>query len=491
MSYLSLKFLLFLCLALVIYYAAPVKSRRGLLLVYSVGFYLSYDVRYVFFLIFSIGTVFAAALLLKGSANRRKWVLWSCILSNAVIWFLVKDMNWCMLEANKVFRVLKFPVQFPQLKVIVPIGLSYYMLQSISYLVDVYRGKLQPEKNPFKFALFVSYFPAIVQGPISRYEQLAPQFLQGGASVDSDTFADNFLLILFGLVKKMVIADQIAVFANHCFGNYKSLSGIILYLGAVAYAIQLYMDFSGCVDLCRGVSGLFGIELVDNFRMPYFSRSIKEFWQRWHISLSSWLRDYIYIPLGGNRKGKLRKNWNLLITFLVSGIWHGAGFNFIVWGLIHAVYQIAGGSKLKDVSAIVKTRFGISPNSPSEQIYQTVGTFHLVAFAWIFFRAADLKAAIIYIANMFKQFDPWTLFNGSLYQYGIDYRSSVILLLNIAIVFVLEYVQLKKQICVRDNVRTLHIGLRWGIYALLLWDILLFGAYGVGFDASAFLYGGF
>jgi len=344
MSYLSIKFAAFVMLMMVGFYLFPKKSRWILLLCGSVFFYACFDLKYLPFLLFTALITYLGALTVC-KTGKKKLVLTVCIAVNAVLWLAIKEFPWAFTTLNRGLSVLGISAQLPIYSVIVPVGISYFILQAVSYLVDVSRGKTAPEKNFFKYLLFLSWFPAIVQGPISRYDRLMPQLLNR-KPYSFENMRDNLVLILFGLVKKMVIADRLGIFVNTVFDRYEDLYGVILYLGAVGYAIQLYTDFSGCVDICRGVSGLFGIELAHNFNRPYLSRSIKEFWGKWHMSLSSWLKDYVYIPLGGNRKGTARKYLNLLITFLISGLWHGAGFNFFLWGGMHAVFQILGSAPM-------------------------------------------------------------------------------------------------------------------------------------------------
>ena len=291
-------------------------------------------------------------------------------------------------------------------------------------------------------------------------------------------------------LKKMVIADRVAILANHCFTNYETLEGPILYVGAVCYSIQLYMDFSGCVDICRGVSALFGVELIDNFNAPYFARSIKEFWAKWHISLSSWLKDYVYIPLGGNRKGQARKYVNLLTTFFVSGIWHGAGINFMFWGLLHGLYQTIGditAEQRKKIRAALQVKEG----SVSEKIFQTIITFNLVTFAWIFFRSTRFLSGVEYVSHMLCFSSVEKLFDGSLFIAGFSFVQCVVVLVNIVIISLLDYFRSKQNKDFRNRILDAHIVLRWGIYFILIYDVLLFGVYGQGYDLSGFLYGGF
>lgn len=487
MGYISLTFVLILLVSLFFYYILPKKTRWVSLLIASVVFYLTFSIKNIIFLLFvSILTFISAKLLEK--MKYKKTILFGCILIIVGLWSLFKLLPWTLTMLEIYSAKFGFNFSKPKFNLLSPIGISYFTLQAIGYMVDVYKNKIKSEKNFFKYLLFLSYFPSIVQGPISRYDKLMPELLNK-KKYSYDSIRCGIVLILFGLVKKLVIADRIGILVNYCFNQYENLYGVILYLGAVAFSIQLYMDFSGCVDISRGVSKLFRIELINNFNRPYLAHSIKDFWSRWHISLSTWLKDYIYIPLGGNRKGKLRKYINLIITFLVSGIWHGAGFSFIVWGLLHAIYQIIGELLIK-VRIKFKNIIGLKEDSLSDKIYKTIITFNLVTFAWIFFRCISLKNALVYIKNMFIKSNIWVLFDGSLYNNGISLNYFNLLLVHIFIIWLIER-KFSKQEKVVSEVLNMHIILRWLIYWILIFDILLFGAYGSGYDLSGFMYGGF
>ena len=472
---------------MVIYYLLPKSGRGYLLLFASLIFYSLFDLRYfVFLLVTAVSTYLAARSM---EQTERKTLLLACTIGlNAAIWFIVKEVPWLVGILDPLWAQLGITVTILANSWIVPVGISYYTLQAIGYLVDVRRGKIQAEEEFGKYLLFLSWFPAIVQGPISRYDKLMPQLLND-KPYRFETMRDNLVLILFGLVKKMVIADRLAIFVNAVFSGYETLYGVILYLGAVGYALQLYLDFSGCVDICRGVSGLFGVELVHNFNRPYLARSIKEFWNKWHLSLSGWLKDFVYIPLGGNRKGTVRKYINLMLTFLVSGLWHGAGFNFFLWGAMHGAYQILG-QATHSLRGRVKKLIGVEENSLSERIYQTFITFHLVTLAWIVFRAADIPTAIGYIGHMLSKADLWVLFDGSLYRYGLNQNYIVFLAAHICVLFAVELLTRKQEDVVAGLTRQ-HIFIRWTVYLVLIFDVLLFGVYGSGYDLSGFLYGGF
>lgn len=487
MNYLSLNFAGFVLLTVVLFYIFQRKSLGWtVLLAGSVVFYGLLSWKYLPFLAFTAMSTYLCALgLVKG--KRKKLLLMLCVAANVAVWFAVKLLPWSVQLAGILANRLGISFSWTPGNILVPVGISYFTLQAIGYLADVYKGKIQPVKNVAKYLLFISYFPAIVQGPISRYDKLMPQLLNT-KPYRFETMRKGLILILFGLVKKMVVADRLAIFVNACFGGYQDLTGVILYLGAVGYAIQLYMDFSGCVDICRGVSTLFNAELINNFNRPYLATSIKDFWGKWHISLSTWLKDYIYIPLGGNRKGTGRKYLNLLITFLVSGLWHGAGFRFLWWGVLHAVYQIVG-QMTDPARKWVKKRIGVQEGSVSERIYQTVITFHLVTFAWIFFRSDTLVAGVEYVSNMFSEWNLYALMK-QVYEMGVNANQFLFLLLHLIVFFWVEQ-RSSGQDRVVDGITNQHIFIRWAVYYLLILDVVLLGVYGTGYDPGGFLYGGF
>ena len=489
MSYLSLSFAGLTLILCILYHALPKKWNLSgiLLLLGSLVFYCSFDLKYLIFLFFTALSTFLCALGIEKHDKHKKKILILCLCINIGVWFAVKVLPFTVNLTNVLLTFAGIRYSFRLPAIIQPIGISYFTLQAIGYLVDVYRGKTKPEKSPWKYLLFITYFPAIVQGPISRYNELMPQLLNR-KPFSFETMRKGLILILFGLVKKMVVADRLGIFVNACFDDYLSFSGAILYLAAVGYAIQLYMDFSGCVDICRGVSTLFNVELTNNFNRPYFATSVKDFWSRWHLSLSRWLKDYVYIPLGGNRKGTWRKYINLLITFLVSGLWHGAGFSFFLWGSLHALYQIIG-EVTANFRIAIKQRIGIEAGSLSERIYQTVITFNLVTFAWIFFRADSLTDGILYLGQMFSNVNLFAL-TGKMFELGVSKNYFFVLLLHLFVFFTVELCT-KNQETAIEGITKQHLIVRWFIYLVLIFDVLLLGVYGSGYDLSGFMYGGF
>ncbi len=413
----------------------------------------------------------------KSAGDRKsRGLLAAVLLLNAGILLFVK---WYPLAESK--------LSLPQIQILVPVGISFYTLQVIAYCVDVSRGKVQAQTSFFKYLLFVSFFPQILQGPIPRYEQLKEQLYEGNA-FDYRRVKFGLQLMLWGFFLKMVIADRAAIFVNTVFPEYQFYGGTVLAVAAVLYSIQLYTDFLGCVCIAMGAAEVYGIHLQTNFERPYFAVSIKDFWRRWHISLSSWLRDYVYIFLGGNRKGTFRKYVNLMVTFLVSGIWHGVGLKYIAWGMMHGGYQIAG-ELLMPVKKKLLQLAKIPEDSGLHRGIQRVITFCLVTAGWVMFRANGVRAGLDMLLRMITDPTPWVFFSGELYECGIGARQMFALLLSILLMFAAEWMQEKGNL--RERLERQHLIVRWGIYLGAVALILVLGVYGPGYSASQFLYGQF
>lgn len=472
MDFLTLIFAVFFILTLLIYYLVPKKYRRWVLLTASMVFYVWSVPQGVLFLLFSAGTTYA-----YGRWGKRK--KGSMLLTIAV--------NLAVLLTVKFYPLGQERLGLPAVSLIVPMGISFYTLQVIAYCVDVYRGKQEGEKNFFQYLLFVSFFPQILQGPIPRYEALGKQ-LKEGQSFDYRKVSAGFMLILWGMFLKMVIADRAAIFVNPVFEEYHLYEGSILAVAAVLYSIQLYTDFLGCVCIAMGVAGTFGIELQTNFERPYRAVSVKDFWRRWHISLSSWLRDYVYIPLGGNRKGKLRRYVNLLITFLVSGIWHGAGLQYLVWGFLQGFYQIMG-ELWEPLRKMFRKACRIREEDGFYLIWRRACTFVMITASWVIFRAADLRSGLSMLKRIVVDITPWVFFDGSLYQFGIQRSGFAAWILCVLLWIFIECQQEKGSI--RGWLEKQHIAVRWGICLGGIALVAVFGVYGPGYSATQFLYGQF
>lgn len=470
MSILSIEFLAFLAVLTAVYYLIPGKCRPYVLLAGNIFFYLQFDIRFVPFLLFTVLSVFLGAWGMEKVGQRaKKWILCCVLTLNIGLLFFVKFgpglLTFAGLDAS----------------VLVPLGISFYTLQLCGYLMDVYRGKYRAERNFGKFAAFSTFFPLMLQGPISRYDQLAHQlFTTEKLPHIYENLTFGAQLMLWGFFQKLVIADRAAILVNHVFSNHADSSGLLILGAVLLYTLQIYTDFSGCVDICRGAAQMLGIRVMDNFRRPYFSRSIQEFWKRWHISLSGWFRDYLYIPLGGNRKGKVRKYINLMIVFLVSGLWHGVGVHFLVWGLLQAVFQIIGALTLPAKKSLCG-RLGIDRESRGYRFAQYLCTFVLINISWLFFRADSTRDAVQMLLGIFRCLP----LPDSIPGFGL--WDVLILSAATAVLFGVSLLR-EREMCIRQTVAGFALPVRWILYLAALTAVLLMGIYGPGYSDNAFIY---
>ena len=402
----SLEFFLFLPVVFVLYWFGLNKSlkwQNALVLAASYFFYGWWSWAFMALLMASTlldylyGFGVAAV-----DRKKAKLFLWLSVVNNLGILGVFKYYNFFALEVQQGLDLLGLQTNPYLLKVALPIGISFYTFHGMSYVFDIYRGQQKPVRNFIDYAVFVSFFPLLVAGPIERANHLLPQ-VQKARTFRYQQALEGCRLILWGLFKKVVIADSIAQVIDPIFAHYTDHSGLTLLLAAIGFSIQIYGDFSGYSDIALGTAKLFGFELLSNFRFPYFSRDVAEFWRRWHISLSSWFKDYLYIPLGGSRAGKFKAVRNTFIIFLVSGFWHGASWNFIVWGFIHACGFLP-------LLLLNRNRKHLSEVVAQEQLlpslkafFQMLGTFTFVTFAWVFFRADTLTDATLYLQHIFAQ----------------------------------------------------------------------------------------
>lgn len=410
----SIDFAVFLPIVFALYWFVTNKSLKMqnlLIIAASYLFYGWWDWRFLSLIIFSTLVDYAVGVGLSKQENqtKRKLLLWTSITVNLGFLGLFKYYDFFLENFISAFSLLGMPIQANSLNIILPVGISFYTFQTLSYSIDVYRRKLEPTKDFFAFAAFVCFFPQLVAGPIERATHLLPQFYSK-RKFDYSLAVDGMRQILWGLFKKIVIADNCANYANIIFNNSEDYSGSSLALGAIFFTFQIYCDFSGYSDIAIGTSRLFGFDLMQNFNFPYFSRDIAEFWRRWHISLSTWFRDYLYIPLGGSRGGTWMKVRNTFIIFIVSGFWHGANWTFIVWGALNAVYflpLLLTKNNRNHIDIVAKGRY-----LPSiRELLSILLTFGLTVVAWVFFRAENITHATTYIIDMFTDFNSYLSFN--------------------------------------------------------------------------------
>ncbi len=402
----SLYFLVFIVCLFSIYWGLQkhgLQKQNILLLLASYFFYACWDWRFLFLLMFSTLLDFYSALRISNadSLKKKKVWFWLSILINLGFLGIFKYYNFFVDSFVTLFLKLGYNMHSNLIEVILPVGISFYTFHGLSYVIDVFNNKIKAEKNIIHYSLFVCFFPLLVAGPIERATHLLPQVKVQRFFKRSDA-VDGLKQILWGLFKKIVIADNCAQFANIIFDDYNQYSGSTLALGALFFAFQIYGDFSGYSDIALGTARLFGFKLLRNFAYPYFSRDIAEFWRRWHISLSTWFKDYLYIPLGGSKGSDFNRIRNTFIIFLVSGFWHGANWTFIVWGLLHAIYiapSIIFATNRKNIEIVAQGK-----KIPSiRELLSMIITFCLVTFAWIFFRAPNLQVAFQFVKKMFAK----------------------------------------------------------------------------------------
>ena len=470
----SLDFLLFLPIVFILYWFVFNKNKthqNTLLIVASYYFYSCWDWRFLFLLVFSTLLDFFSALMMEQSKtekNRKFW-LWLTIGINLGFLGIFKYYNFFAQSFSDLLAGFGFQSNPFLLQLILPVGISFYTFHGLSYVIDIYYKRITAERNFIDYSLFVSYFPLLVAGPIERATHLLPQ-VKIKRFFNFEKAKEGVYQIIWGLVKKVVIADSCATYANAVFDNYESMNSLSLLLGAIYFAFQIYGDFSGYSDIALGTSKLFGIDLLKNFNYPYFSRDIAEFWRRWHISLSSWFRDYLYIPLGGSQGGLMMKVRNTFIIFLVSGFWHGANWTFIVWGLLNAIYFLPLLLQNKNRSNMGEIEMGWNVNS-IKTILNILGTFVLTTIAWIFFRAKSISEAIGYIQKMITDFH----FNT---QYLNNERYNIELLLLILVFVGVEWFN-------RSKVEPLSGKASWVKVTLAIMALLALGVYS---DYKEFIY---
>jgi alginate O-acetyltransferase complex protein AlgI len=474
----SIDFAIFLPLVFILYWFVfnkDLKFQNFLIVFASYVFYGWWDWRFLSLILFSTIVDYAVGVQLskKTKTKNRKLLLWTSILVNLGFLGFFKYYNFFLDNFISAFTLFGNEIQANSLNIILPVGISFYTFQTLSYSIDVYKGKLKPTKNFIAFAAFVSFFPQLVAGPIERASNLLPQFYKK-RKFDYHQAVDGLRQILWGLFKKVVIADNCAIHANQIFNNSDDYSGSTLVLGALFFTFQIYGDFSGYSDIAIGTSRLFGFNLKKNFAFPYFSRDIAEFWRRWHISLSTWFRDYLYIPLGGSRGGTWTKVRNTFIIFIVSGFWHGANWTFIVWGALNALYFLPL-LLLKKNRANTDTVAQGKYLPTMKEVINMGTTFGLTVLAWVFFRAENIGHALRYLSEIFS----YSFFTSPYYP-GIGLTISTIIIIFI-FVFIEWFGRENEYAIEKLGVKRSKL-FRWLFYVIVILTIYLFGNFSVDLE---------
>lgn len=481
----SLPFLVFFPCVFILYYALPFRLRKYMLLIASYYFYMCWKAEFIVLILFSTLVDYCCGLGMACCPKRKKWLLAVSLTMNLGLLFFFKYLNFFGETLTALCRAVSIPFSAPALDIILPVGISFYTFQTLSYTIDIYRGKLEPERDFITFALFVSFFPQLVAGPIEKAKNLLPQ-LKEEHKFTYENAAGGAKLMAWGFFKKMVLADQLAVLiVDPVYLNLDKYQGGILVLATCTFALQIYCDFGGYSDIARGCAQMMGIELMANFKRPYFAGSVTEFWKRWHISLTNWFREYVYIPLGGNRKGTAKKCLFILITFALSGLWHGADWSFVVWGLLHAILMV-----LEFLWSRVRPQ---KERGRAVRVVKCLFTFMLVSGLWIFFRAANIGQALYVVRHVL-----WGIGSPMLYYktlltnltdpeaLNLGVREAAFLAGALLVLFLYDLTDERGDAIAMVSHWPLVV--RWACYLGLVLGILIFGVYGPGYDVMAFAY---
>ena len=467
----SIEFLIFLPSIFIIYWfvTKTIKQQNIVILLSSYLFYGWWDWRFLSLIFLStvIDFLIGKALVKNREKLNRKYLLWISILINIGFLGFFKYFNFFIDNFIYAFSTLGIELNYQSLKIILPVGISFYTFQTLSYTIDVYKKKLEPTNDFIAFSAFVSFFPQLVAGPIERATNLLPQFKKN-RKFDYNQATNGLRQILWGLFKKIVIADNCAIFVNQIFNNYNDYSGSTLVLGAIFFAFQIYGDFSGYSDIAIGTARLFGFNLMQNFAFPYFSRDIAEFWRRWHISLSTWFRDYLYIPLGGSRGSTNKKIRNIFIIFIVSGLWHGANWKFIIWGALNALYFMPLFLlKRNRTNLDIAAKGSLLPSI--REVINISLTFSLTVFAWIFFRADSVTHALSFIKHILTN-----LYIEIPKISGVGKWHIFITCILILIFTTIEWMGREGQYAIEKYSSKWNRWQRWGFYYLILVAIFIY-----------------
>ncbi|MDE5546936.1 MAG: hypothetical protein K2I88_05680, partial [Anaeroplasmataceae bacterium] len=466
----------------------PKKYRWVILLIASYFFYMYWNWKLVFLILFTTIISYICGILVEkfqeNKAIKKSIVIVSAVLCLGVLLFF-KYFNFLYEIVEDIKKAITGQGFGGYFVIMLPVGISFYTFQTLSYVIDVYRGSMRAERHFGYYALFVSFFPQLVAGPIERPQDLLPQ-LKKQQSIKKIDYSGAFRYMLIGAFKKVAVADMIGIIVNATYSNAADANGLMVLISTFLFAFQIYCDFSGYSDIAVGTAKLFGIDLTENFNSPYKSKSIKEFWNRWHISLSKWLRDYIYFPLGGSRVSKIRWCLNILVVFFISGLWHGASYNFIIWGLLHAGFQIVGALTLKYRNKLW-TKLKLNPEGKFVSILRLIVTFVLVDFTWIFFRANTLSDSASIITKLFSDWH----FNIEYFKYTWTHLGLTVpfMLYCIACIpFMLTLEKLKK-INISKSMLYQNSLIRFGCYLILGWCLIYSWIYLQATDVgSSFIY---
>lgn len=526
----SLKFIIFVVAVILAYFITPKKYKWIILLISSYLFYWINSNKLIVFICITTISIYLLGLLLgridkkieiecknlekeekkklKAKAkSKKKLVVAVTLIINLGILGVVKYFNFFSGNINGILNIFNINIQIPSMQFVLPLGISYYTLQALSYIIDVYRQKIQPDKNLGKVALFLVFFPQILEGPIGRYKQLANQLYEPH-KIEFKNIKNGSLLIIWGFFQKMVIADRLGIFVDAVFNNYTQYSGIITICAVLFYTFQIYADFAGCINIVRGVAEIFGITLEENFKRPFFSKSIQEFWRRWNITLGTWLKEYIFYSVAFSEwclnittklNIKLKKHKHLaktlsalcplIFVWFANGLWHGASWKYVFYGMYYFIIM-AIGMFLEPVFKKLAEFLKINKNSKKYKLWQILRTFILVNIGMLIFRSTNISTAFAIGKSMFDFSSFGEVLNGKIFSLGLDMGEFIILILSIAIMLIVDYLQ-EKNHHIREEISEKNVFIRWSIYYIGIFSIVIFGIYGKDYNPSSFIYGQF
>lgn len=495
MEFNSLQFLIFFPIVVLICFVIPKKIRYIWLLGASYYFYLCWNAKYALLVLFSTIITWLSGILIK-FVERRDWnhkkimrwkriVIFLSLFVNLSLLFFFKYFNFICNNINMILGKIGFTLNIPAFDILLPVGISFYTFQALGYTIDVYRGDIDAEKNIFKYALFVSFFPQLVAGPIERSKNLLKQ-INRPALFNIGNVRYGLFTMAYGLFLKLVIADKIAMIIDPILENYESYHGMIIAMCIALFAFQIYCDFHGYTQIAIGSAKVLGYDLQENFNSPYLAINIKDFWRRWHISLTTWFTDYIYIPLGGNRKGKARKYINTIFVFLCSGLWHGASWTYVAWGGVNGLYLVIY-DFFKPYAAKINRYLKINTKALLWQISGGLFTFLLVDYTWLYFRAKGIHAALEMQSKIIADFYLPYLLSDNLLQIFGSYSTLTVLIFSLIFLFCADYLQLKG-IDWKKKVLGQQIVYRWLFYIMILLILFVYGVYGIENGQTKFIY---
>ena len=476
MSFTSLEFCIFLPIVFGLYYLCPKRSRWVILLAASYVFYGFAGIQYILLLAYVTAAAFLAARYLEKAERIGKWCMLICVCAVILPLIVFKYTGFLTENLNILLRAVKSAESLTTMQIIQPLGISFYSFSALGYVIDVARKKSPAIQNPLHLAAGIAFFPCLVSGPIERQNRLVPQIVEGNA-FDYAEATYGLKQIAWGLFEKRVLADNLAVYVDTVYTDVHAYFGAPLLIASLFYTLMIYCDFAGYSDMAIGTARLFGIRLTKNFDSPYFSESFSEFWRRWHISLSSWLRDYVYIPLGGSRRGKARKALNILITMLVSGIWHGASWTFVAWGGLHGLAQAA------------ESMLGLNGRTSKNRlvrIIRTAAVFSVCSALWVFFRAPSFADASYLLRHTFDGIRDFHVYLYSLVALGLTKQKLAVIAIELAVLAIYDFCSLKTNVI--NRISALPPVIRWGIYVCFLFLIAQCSLKGT---AVQFVYAGF